>query len=162
MCFRKVIKWSSYVDWKCLVGTCKWTVVQLTPENNSPKYPVNELRSGAKKTFHRDGIIKILPLIMSCKSHIQVEIKRVTVAQWEVNIHRVGGGGLSVIRPRNLVFLLMQFHTFLLRGGLSSIPGLLPRTGIVQRHVTHSCALMLCGELIPWLQRQLLEKAKQH
>lgn len=107
---------------------------------NSPKYPVNELHSGTKKTFHHDGIIKILPLIMSCKSHFQVEIKRVTVVQLEVNIHLGEEKSLSVIRPRNLVFLLMRFHTFLLHGGLSSIPGLLPRMGIVQCHVTHSCA----------------------
>lgn len=74
---------------------------------------------------------------MSCKSHFQVEIKRVTVVQLEVNIHLGGEKSLSVIRPRNLVFLLMRFHTFLLHGGLSSIPGLLPRMGIVQRHVPH-------------------------
>lgn len=69
---------------------CKWIVVQLTTEKNSPKYPVNELHSGARKTFYHDGIIKILPLIMSCKSHVQVEIKRVTVVQLEGNIH-LGG-----------------------------------------------------------------------
>lgn len=85
------MKWSSCGDCKCTCRRCKQTVVQLTPENNSPKYPVNELHSGAKKTFHHDGIIKILPLTMSCKSHFQVEIKRVTVAQREVNIH-LGGG----------------------------------------------------------------------
>ena len=120
---------------------CKWIVVQLTTEKKtSPKYPVNEQHSGPKKTFHHDGIIKTLPLIMSCKSHFQVEIKRVTVVQLEVNIHLGGGKSLSVIRPRNLVFLLMRFHTFLLHGGPSSIPALLPRMGIVQRHVTHSRA----------------------
>ena len=77
---------------------------------------------------------------MSYKSHFQVEIKRVTVVQLEVNIHLGGEKSLSVIRPRNLVFLLMRFHTFLLHGGPRSIPALLPRMGIVQRHVTHSRA----------------------
>lgn len=110
-------------------------------KNNSLKYPVNEQHLGAKKTFHPDGIIKILPLIMSCKSHFQVEIKRVAVVQLEVNIHLGGEKSLSVIRPRNLVFLLMRFHTFLLHGGPSSIPALLPRMGIVQRCVTHRRAL---------------------
>lgn len=93
MCFRKAMKWSSCVDWKCMFRTCKWTIVQLTPENNSPTHPVSELHSGAKKTFHPDGIIKILTLIMSCKNHIQVETKSVTVAQWEMSIHLRGGRG---------------------------------------------------------------------
>lgn len=77
---------------------------------------------------------------MSCKSHFQVEIKGVTVVQLEVNIHLGGEKSLSVIRPRNLVFLLMPFHTFLLHGGPGSIPALLPRMGIVQCHVTHGPA----------------------
>lgn len=55
-------------------------------EKTALKYPTNELHSGAEKTVHRDGIIKILPLIMSCKSYFQVEIKRLTVVQLEVNI----------------------------------------------------------------------------
>lgn len=59
-------------------------------EKKSTKYPINEQHSGPKKTFHHDGIIKILPLIMSCKNHFQVEIKRVTVVQLEANIH-LGG-----------------------------------------------------------------------
>lgn len=106
----------------------------------SPKYPANELHSGTKKTFYHDRIIKILPLIISCKSHFQVEIKRGTVVQLEVDIYLRAEESLSVIRPRNLVFLLMRFHTFLLHGGLSSIPALLPRMGIVWCHVTHSRA----------------------
>lgn len=77
---------------------------------------------------------------MSCKSHFQVEIKGVTVVQLEVNIHLGGEKSLSVIRPRNLVFLLMPFHTFLLHGGPGSIPALLPRMGIVQCHLTHGPA----------------------
>lgn len=147
---------------KCMFRTCRWTVFQLTPENNSPTYPVNELHSGTKKTFHHDGIIKILPLIMSCKSHFQVEIKRVTVVQQEVNIHPGAGKPFCDKIQKSCFSATAISYFFFLHGGLSSIPGLLPRMGIVQRHVTHSCALMLSSELIPWLQWQLLEKARQH
>ena len=65
-------------------------MVQLTSgkKKKSPTCPVNELYSGAKKSIPSGWDYK---RSCPCKSHFQVEIKRVTVVQLEVTIHVEGG-----------------------------------------------------------------------